>query len=64
VQYIGYGGGRGLAHEADRRRTEEVLRTLDYFDIAGLVPAATAPALFSVALRAARDSSARPSWNG
>jgi cephalosporin-C deacetylase len=37
--------------KTDRRRTEEVLRTLDYFDVAGLVPAATAPALFSVALQ-------------
>jgi cephalosporin-C deacetylase len=37
--------------KADRRRTEEVLRTLDYFDVAALVRAATAPALFSVALQ-------------
>ena len=37
--------------KADRRRTEEVLRTLDYFDVSALVAAATAPALFSVALQ-------------
>jgi len=37
--------------KTDRRRTEDVLRTLDYFDVASLVPSATAPALFSVALQ-------------
>jgi cephalosporin-C deacetylase len=37
--------------KADRRRTDAVLRTLDYFDVAALVTAATAPALFSVALQ-------------
>ena len=37
--------------KADRRRTDDVLRTLDYFDVAALVTAATAPALFSVALQ-------------
>jgi cephalosporin-C deacetylase len=37
--------------KADRRRTDDVLRTLDYFDVAALVAAATAPALFSVALQ-------------
>jgi cephalosporin-C deacetylase len=37
--------------KADRRRTGDVLRTLDYFDVAALVAAATAPALFSVALQ-------------
>jgi cephalosporin-C deacetylase len=37
--------------KADRRRTEDVLRTLDYFDVASLVRTATAPALFSVALQ-------------
>jgi cephalosporin-C deacetylase len=37
--------------KADRRRTEEALRTLDYFDVAALGRAATAPALFSVALQ-------------
>ena len=37
--------------KADRRRTEDVLRTLDYFDVATLVSRATAPVLFSVALQ-------------
>jgi cephalosporin-C deacetylase len=37
--------------KTDRRRTEDVLRTLDYFDVASLVRSATAPALFSVALQ-------------
>jgi cephalosporin-C deacetylase len=37
--------------KADRRRTEDVLRTLDYFDVASLVRSATAPALFSVGLQ-------------
>jgi cephalosporin-C deacetylase len=37
--------------KADRRRTGDVLRTLDYFDVASLVRSATAPALFSVALQ-------------
>jgi cephalosporin-C deacetylase len=37
--------------KADRRRTDDVLRTLDYFDVSALVAAATAPALFSVALQ-------------
>ena len=37
--------------KADRRRTDDVLRTLDYFDVAALAAAATAPALFSVALQ-------------
>jgi cephalosporin-C deacetylase len=37
--------------KADRRRTDDVLRTLDYFDVAALVAAANAPALFSVALQ-------------
>jgi cephalosporin-C deacetylase len=37
--------------KTDRRGTEDVLRTLDYFDVASLVRNASAPALFSVALQ-------------
>ncbi len=81
--------------KTDRRRTEDVLRTLDYFDVAALVAAANLSACSrwrcrtmsarrprstrhttptggrgrssctrSTTMRAARDSSARPSWNG